>query len=219
MRYRLLICLALTVFVAACQGPPPTQIVLVVTATPGSELQQTEEVASTVEVQQATEEPTNLPATSTTAQATATLDPFPTPTLSQIQVAEQVFEHGRMMWIQPREQIWVMLDDGTGKGKWSTFGDAFADGESEFDPSLVPPEGMFQPERGFGKLWRENPELKDGLGWGLTPEFGYVSNYEYYPGGTIAQGTYVPGPGYHILFSLSQEKFQFNEADFTWKKL
>lgn len=220
MRYRLLICLALTVFVAACQGPPPTQIVLVVTATPTPDLQQTEEVASTVEVQQATEEPTSLPpTTSTTTLATATLNPFPTPTLSQIQVAEQVFENGRMMWIQPREQIWVMVDDGTGKGQWSTFDDVFEEGTSEFDASLVPPTGMFQPERGFGQLWRENQSLNDALGWGLTPEFGYVSNYEYHPGGTIEQGQYVPGPGYHILFSLSQEKFQFNEADFTWEKL
>jgi hypothetical protein len=219
MRYRLLICLALLVFVAACQGPPPTQIVLVVTATPSSELQQTEEVASTAEVQQATEEATNLPPTTITTQATPTLDPFPTPTLSQIQVAEQVFEHGRMMWIQPLKQIWVMVDDGTGKGQWSAFDDVFQDGESEFDPSLVPPEGMFQPERGFGQLWRENQSLHDALGWGLTPEFGYVSNYEYYPGGKIEQNRYVQGPGHHILFSLSQEKFQFSEADFTWKKL
>ncbi len=219
MRYRLLICLTLLVFVAACQGPPPTQIVLVVTATPTPDLQQTEEVASTIEVQQATEEPTSLPPMTTSIQVTPTLDPFPTPTLSQIQVAEQVFEHGRMMWIQPREQIWVMVDDGTGKGQWSTFEDVFADGESEFDASLVPPEGMFQPERGFGKLWRENQTLHDALGWGLTPEFGYVSNYEYHPGGKIEQGRYVPGAGYHILFSLSQEKFQFNESDYTWKKL
>lgn len=217
MRYRLLLCLALIVFVAACQGPPPTQIVLVVTATPTPELQQTEELTSTVAVQQATEEPTSLPPT--TIQATPTLDLFPTPTLSQIQVAEQVFEHGRMMWIQPRKQIWVMIDDGTGKGQWSTFDDVYQDGESEFDPSLVPPEGKFQPERGFGKLWRENQTLLDTLGWGLTPEFGYVSNYEYYPGGKVEQNQYVPGPGYHILFSLSQEKFQFNESDYTWKKL
>lgn len=216
MRYRLLICLALIAMVAACQGPPPTQIVLVVTATP--ETQQTEETSSTQEVQAATEEPSAVPPTST-PQASPTFDPFPTPTLSQIQVAEQVFERGRMMWIQPRKQIWVMFDEGGGKGKWSTFEDTYQDGESEFDPSLVPPEGNFQPERGFGKLWRENQTIFDALGWGLTPEFGYVSNYEYYPGGQVEQNQYVPGPGYHILFSLSQEKFEFNEADYTWKKL
>jgi len=216
MRYRLLTCLALMLIVAACQGPPPTQIVLVVTATPES--QQTEAITSTTEIQQATEEPM-VTLSTTTSQASATLDPFPTPTLSQIQVAEQVFEHGRLMWIQPRKQIWVMVDDGSGKGTWSVFEDTFQDGESEFDPSLIPPQGMYQPERGFGKLWRENQTVNDSLGWGLTPEFGYVSNYEYYPGGKVEQNQYLPGPGYHILFSLSQEKFQFNEADYTWEKL
>ncbi|MEO8606698.1 MAG: hypothetical protein ABI690_02360 [Chloroflexota bacterium] len=217
MRYRLSICLSLILFVAACQGPPPTQIVLVVTAT--SENQQTQPTLTTVEVQQAaTQSPTVVAATAM-PQASPTFDPFPTPTVSQIQVAEQVFEHGRMMWIQPRKQIWVMVDDGSGKGKWSVFEDTFQDGETEFDPSLVPPDNKYQPERGFGKIWRENQAIHDGLGWGLTPEFGYVSNYEYHPGGTVTQGQFVPGAGYHILFSLSQEKFQFNEADYTWKKL
>jgi hypothetical protein len=216
MRYRLLICLALILIVAACQGPPPTQIVLVVTATPESP--QTETAISTTQIQQVTELPTVI-ATVTTQQATPTFDPFPTATVSQIQVAEQVFEHGRMIWIQPRKQIWVMVDDGSGKGKWTVYEDTFEDGETEFDPSLVAPDGKYQPERGFGKLWRENQSVHDDLGWALTPEFGYVSNYEYHPGGKVEQNEYVPGPGYHILFSLSQEKFQFSEVDYTWKKL
>jgi hypothetical protein len=216
MHYRLLICLSLILIIGACQGPPPTQIVLVVTATP--ETQAAQPTSTTAEVQQATELPTVFPA-SPTLQVTPTFDPFPTPTVSQIQVAEQVFENGRMMWIQPRKQIWVMVDDGSGKGKWSVFEDTYLDGETEFDPSLVPPENKYQPERGFGKIWRENQTIHDSLGWGLTPEFGYVSNYEYHPGGKVEQNQYVPGPGYHILFSLSQEKFQFNEADYTWKKL
>jgi hypothetical protein len=216
MRHRLLICLTFILAVVACQGPPPTQIVLVVTATPES--QQAQPTSTTTESQQATEQPTTVSA-SATPQTSPTPDPFPTPTFSQIQVAEQVFEHGRMMWIQPRNQMWVMVDDGSGKGKWSVFEDTFQEGESEFDPSIVPPEGRYQPERGFGKIWRENQTIHDALGWGLTPEFGYVSNYEYHPGGKVEQNQYVPGPGYHILFSLSQEKFQFNEADYTWKKL
>jgi hypothetical protein len=223
MRYRLLICfvLAFSLFVTACQGPPPTQIVLVVTATMTDtpDPNATAEATNTADTQQATEEVTQMVTTATPA-ATATIDPFPTSTLSQIQVAEQVFEHGRMMWIQPRSQIWVMIDDGSGGGTWTVYQDTFQEGEPESDPNLTVPAGMFQPMRGFGKLWRENRAVGDGLGLGTTPEFGYVSNYEYHPGGTVnAQNQYVPGPGYHILFSLYQEKFQFNEADGTWKKL
>jgi hypothetical protein len=144
----------------------------------------------------------------------------PTATIGQIQVAEEVFEHGRMFWIQPRKQIWVMYDNGQGSGEWKIYDDTYVDSEPQSDPSIVPPDGKFQPTRGFGKLWRGNPEIKDKLGFGTTPEFGYVSNYEYHPGGQIdAQGQWQLGPGYHILFSLYNEKFQFNEVDGTWKKL
>jgi hypothetical protein len=221
MRYRLFICVALaaSLVITACQGPPPTQIVLVVTATPETLGTSTQETDGTAEVVSATEEATEAVPTSS-VQGSPTLDPFPTPTLSQIQIAEQVFQNGRMMWIQPRKQIWVMIDNGSGRGQWMIYEDTFQEGEPESDPSLTPPDGLYQPLRGFGKLWRENTALKDGLGWGTTPEFGYVSNYEYHPGGSVdAQNQYVPGPGYHILFSLYQEKFQFNEADGTWEKL
>jgi hypothetical protein len=216
MRLRLIVSLTLVLLVAACQGPPPTTIVLVVTATP----EQTTESQSvtTAESQSPTSPPTAIPPTETPA-ATATPNPFPTPTLGQIQVAEQQFEHGRMFWIQPRKQIWVMYDNGSGSGKWEVYDDTFEDGEVESDPSIVPPPGEYQPERGFGKLWRNTPGMRDALGFGIIPEYGYVSNYEYHPGGTVQDGKYVPGPGYHILFSLYQDKFQFNEADGTWKKL
>jgi hypothetical protein len=217
MRLGLLVTLTLVLLAAACEGPPPTQIVLVVTATPPEQTTEPQSV-NTVESQAPTANPALVAATNTPA-TTPTIDPFPTPTIGQIQVAEQQFEHGRMFWIQPRKQIWVIYDDGSGSGKWEIYEDTFQDGEMESDPSIVPPPGQYQPERGFGKLWRETPGVRDRLGFGIIPEYGYVSNYEYHPGGTVQNGQYIPGPGYHILFSLYQDKFQFNEADGTWKKI
>lgn len=214
MRLRWFIGTALTlvIFITACQGPPPTQIVLVVTATPTPP--ETASATQTVVVEAATEEVTpSLP------DITPTTDPMPAPVFNRIQVAEQVFEHGRMFWVQPRQQIWVMIESGPGKGTWQVYEDTFVDGEAETDPSMTPPPNMFQPERGFGKLWRTNQAVRDTLGWALTPEFGYVSNYEYHYGGTVdAQNQYVAGPGYQVLFSLYNERFQFNEADGTWQK-
>jgi hypothetical protein len=159
----------------------------------------------------ATPGPTNTPA------PTATPDLRPTATTGQIAVAEEVFERGRMFYIQPLDQIWVMVVSGEGEGDWSIYPDTFEEGDAEVDPSLVPPEGMYQPERGFGKLWRENPDVREALGWGVTPEFGYNSDYRYQPGGQVVDGVYTPGPGYHVLFSLDGEAFQFNEADNTWE--
>ena len=164
----------------------------------------------------ATEEPTAVPVPTSTP-----LPPgFPTPTVAQIQIAEQVFEHGRMLWVQPVGQIWVMMDDpnDSTRGAWIIQQDTFQEGDPETDPSLVPPDGMLQPERGFGKIWRENPNISQGLGWAITPEFGYVSGYEYHPGGTVdAAGQFAAGPGYHIIVGMEQQRFRFNEADSTWQ--
>lgn len=207
MQLRLLIVLSLLVLLtAACQGQPPTQIVLVVTATP---------VDATAEVQQveasATPATATATATTSTPSPTSTVNPLPTPVISEIQVAEQVFEHGRLFWLQPVDQIWVMVVTREGGGEWSVYQDTFEEGEIEFDPQLTPPAGVQQPTRGFGKLWRDNPEVREALGWAITPEFGYVTRYEYHRIAPDRQD------GYHLLTSLYEETFRFNEADSTWQ--
>ncbi len=248
MRFRLLIGLLLLVTViTACQGPPPTVIYIVVTPTPetneaamtdvvapevtGTEVAALESTPTSTDIASVTPSPTTLQvlSTSTTPPSATTnltntpaptdLPPnFPTPLKQPIQIAEQLFEHGRMFWLQPTDQIWVLRITGEGTGTWEIYQNTFIDGEQETDPSLVPPNGRYQPERGFGKLWRESGNLRQELGWGVTPEFGFVSNYEYHAGGSVdANGNYVPGFGYHILFSLAGEKFRFNEADGTWQ--
>jgi hypothetical protein len=192
----------LVLWAAACQGPPPTQIILVVTATPTPE--ETIQADGTVE-SQAVATSTALPIVATPSPA-ASVNPSPTAIVNQIQVAEQVFEHGRMFWLQPTGQIWVMIVEEEGQGRWQIFDDTFEDGELEFDPEIVPPQGFEQPQRGFGKLWRDNPELRESLGWAITPEFGFVTRYEYHA-----------DPGYHLLSSLYEETFRFNEADRSWQ--
>lgn len=133
-------------------------------------------------------------------------------------MAEQVFEGGRMFWVEPVNQIWVMVVTREGRGTWLIYEDNYDETtDIETDPSIIAPEGKIQPERGFGKLWRENPELRDTLGWALTPEFGYISRYRYVPGGEMVNGAYVAGPGYHVLFSLNGEAFRFNETDSSWQ--
>ncbi len=97
---------------------------------------------------------------------------FPTPVQAQVQGAEQVFEHGRMFWIRHLRQVWVMAAGADeNSGDWFCFNDAFQEGDPETDPSLVPPEGLYQPKRGFGLIWREKEGVRDRLGWALTPEF------------------------------------------------
>lgn len=247
MRMRVLFTLCLMALLTACDALPPV-VYVVVTATPGPEelaRQATRDSAETLVAQLnlapiASTSTPESPATQPTAvpSATATLAiqdaltlaatttgptplpaGFPTPVMAQVTVAEQLFEGGRMFWIQPTGQIWVMTIGGEGFGKWTIYADDYVDTEPALDPALTPPEGRYQPERGFGKLWREADDLRTALGWGITPEFGYVSRYEYRSGGTVdpATGAYTPGPGVHVLFSLGGELFRFNEADSTWR--
>lgn len=165
--------------------------------------------------------PTELPpaATATFTPVTTPLPPgFPTPVMAEIQVAEQLFEHGRMFWLQPTGQIWVLTITGEGHGDWTVYPDEFIDTAPTLAPTFTAVAGLIVPDRGFGKLWREVPAIREQLGYAVTPEFGYVSRYAYYAGGTIdASGAYIAGSGYHILYSLYDEQFRFDEADGTWR--
>lgn len=214
-----LLLLSLTILtlltIAACQGPPPTVIYIVLSPTPDTIT--TTPGAVTAQDATTTSPTPNL---SATPEITATPDVFPTVTTGQIQVAEQRFQYGRMFWLQPTNQIWVLIEDSTtpSTGSWKVYNDTFIDGQREFDPTFEPPDEYLQPVRGFGKLWRENSELRRTIGWAIEAEFGHVTAYEYRPGGTVNdKNEYVPAPGKHYLYSLYGDLIVFNEADNTWK--
>jgi hypothetical protein len=106
--------------------------------------------------------------------------------------AEQQFEHGRLIWQEglPAEStaemmargptIYVLYDsDGSGEGgDLAVFADTWTDAEPESDPGIVPPAGLYQPIRGFGKVWRNNAEVRDRLGWATGPEAGFDGAYQ-----------------------------------------
>jgi hypothetical protein len=91
-----------------------------------------------------------------------------------IATAYEPFEHGAMLWVSipdpysPIQSVLVLYDDGT----YAAFQDAWVDGDPIDDPGIVPPAGRYQPQRGFGKIWREAPGVRDRLGWALEPEAG-----------------------------------------------
>lgn len=207
----------LAAVLTACQSDP-TIVVMVVTATP---TQQVEQPPVPTDVVQPTATATLAPQSTQSPVPTLdpTVNPFPTPTVREIYVAEQVFQRGRMFWLQPTGQIWVIIETEPGVGIWQVYEDKFKEGDPESDPNLVPPEGLTQPVRGFGMIWRGNPEIRDGLGWGVDTEFGFVSNYEYQPAGDVAEGQFIAAPGYHFLRSQYGDWFRFNEVNGTWQTI
>jgi hypothetical protein len=169
----------------------------------------------------------------TIPNVTATPNIFPTDTRQQIFIAQEDFQGGYMFWMQSTGNVWVLLPANIPKpgdtltppnsGQWRIYKDTFKEGEPETDPSLTPPEGRFQPRRGFGKLWRETPELRTALGWATTPEFALSTSYVYQPGGKVEGNQYIPGPGKHFLVTLGRNTFEFTEPEpgqafGTWRK-
>ena len=142
------------------------------------------------------------PTPTVTLMPTETLRPsnFPTASAEIVSVVEQVFEHGRMVWFRDTRTIAVLIGDEVDptQGEWLCFPDIFVEGSVEFLPTLQPPADVTtastwpdariqQPIRGFGQVWRENDNVRFGLGWALTPEYEHSSAIEYVAGGTFGQ--------------------------------
>ncbi len=83
---------------------------------------------------------------------------------------EQLFQHGRMIWLEATGLIYALYADGN-MPAWETFRDEYVPGQTpEQDEGIIPPPGMFQPVRGFGLVWRDNEDVRDRLGWAVEPE-------------------------------------------------
>ncbi|MGC9347496.1 MAG: hypothetical protein ACP5JG_05080 [Anaerolineae bacterium] len=84
----------------------------------------------------------------------------------------QPFEKGLMIWLEDvegRDVVYVLYDNYV----WDLHEDTWEEGEPDRDPLVIPPEGRQQPIRGFGKVWREQPEVRDRLGWATAGETAY----------------------------------------------
>lgn len=223
MHKRLLLAsMTAAIAVSACQGVQPTMLVMEVTReVPVTVIVTANVTSGAVSLTTATASvtPQGTPVITATPSATPTRDPFPTPVVGQIFVADQPFERGRMFWLQPVDQIWVLTTAADGTNNWQVFSDTFEEGMMERDPSIVAPVSgdLMQPERGFGILWRDTPGLRDELGWAIGEELGYTTRYEYNAGGQVnTLGTYVPASGYHLLETLDNQIYTFVEGVRTW---
>lgn len=82
------------------------------------------------------------------------------------QAAYQPFERGLMIWFEGR--VWWL--DANGNGRIDP--DRWAGGDVVY--SETPPQGLFQPIRGFGTLWVADAGVRSALGWATAPEQGYT---------------------------------------------
>jgi hypothetical protein len=114
---------------------------------------------------------------------------------------EQTFENGTMYWWGATQQIYVLLHS----KRWSQYPNTWHEGEI-LEP-LTPHEGLYAPERGFGKVWRTYPAVSDGLGWAEAPEQGQTGVYERFEHGTMLYSPRLNGHGAQIYVLYSDGTF------------
>ncbi|GAB4569025.1 MAG: hypothetical protein Kow0047_22120 [Anaerolineae bacterium] len=78
----------------------------------------------------------------------------------------QRFERGQMILRQDMRLVYIIYDNQT----WRTVEDTWQDGDPVEDPTLTPPSGLRQPQRAFGKVWRELTDVQEALGWATSEE-------------------------------------------------
>jgi serine/threonine-protein kinase len=69
---------------------------------------------------------------------------------------------------QPIEVIYALYNNGT----YQRYVDDWVEGIDPMAGAENPPAGKLAPIRGFGKVWRINPPVQQGLGWATTNENG-----------------------------------------------
>lgn len=92
--------------------------------------------------------------------------------VTSVQAAFQSFQNGYMIWRADTSDIYVLYNSGL----VNRYKDSWQGEILYFDQEA--PEGMYRPDRGFGKVWIENPQVRAGLGWSTNFEAGYTMRYQ-----------------------------------------
>lgn len=106
-------------------------------------------------------------------------------------MAEQEFQGGHMLWLADTKTILVISIDGT----WSRHEDTWTEAEPE-SADMLPPPDLYEPIRGFGKVWREQTPVRRALGWGVNKEQGYIGAIQEFVHGTMAWSDQ------HVIYAL-----------------
>jgi hypothetical protein len=103
----------------------------------------------------------------------------------ETQAAHQPFERGHMLWREDERTIYVLVQD----APWVAYADRWTEDQPERDPDLVAPEELYQPIRGFGKVWREQlGGPKAPAGWATSEEEGFTALVQPFAEGLLIQG-------------------------------
>jgi len=104
----------------------------------------------------------------------------------------QGFERGVMFRRDSDQSILIISNAAIQQGKtidaWWRLPDMWQDGDPESDSALIAPDGLIQPLRGFGKLWRANGFIRQALGWATGDATPIDSQWMRFEGGWMMAG-------------------------------
>jgi hypothetical protein len=101
--------------------------------------------------------------------------------------AVQPFERGAMVWVRggfrvPSFVYVIFFDNERGSLVWQSYQDTWFEGQPASGGEKAP-AGLFEPIRGFGKVWRENAQVRNTLGWATAPEASDTGMVQDFQGG------------------------------------
>lgn len=88
---------------------------------------------------------------------------------TSVLMAKESFEGGQMIWREDYRQIYVRYDSGS----WRSFSDSWNEGQPEFSCPDMGTQSPPVPGRGFGKVWCEQSDVREQLGWAKNEEQGF----------------------------------------------
>ncbi len=117
------------------------------------------------------------------------------------------FERGYMIWLEATGQIYTIYTT-SGQPEWEQFEDTWTPGYpgcSEEDRRYDPQRQAWTPKSGFCKVWTENGDVADRIGWALY-------NYE-----VAYQPSYQPGQDGSVAIEDPDGSVFYLNADGTWE--
>ena len=112
--------------------------------------------------------------------------PRVTPAAWEVATAYQPFERGAMIWSDhigwyAQPVVYVLHADGTAQ----RFEDTFDPAVDPVTGHQTPPDGLVEPSLGFGKVWREQPGVRESLGWATAGETTGMGWFQTFTGGDV----------------------------------
>lgn len=114
---------------------------------------------------------------------------------------DQTFERGRMIYVQERNVIYVLFNDGQSPA-WLSFENRYNPQiHAERDPN-APPD-FIQPIRELGYLWRTTDTVRTRLGLGLADAITFVGFFQTSPARNQQQNIYISGADGKVINAVA----------------